>query len=68
MNAAHGLKQRIAKSFCFQPLADVLTRRSNALQSGRHFESDSLLFGAYRKSSARGLPGAGWMVLELTGT
>ena len=46
MNAAHGLKQRIAKSFCFQPLADVLTRRSNALQSGRHFES-----------SARGLPG-----------
>ena len=37
MNAAHVLNQRIAKSFCFRPLTDVLTRKSNAPPGGPHF-------------------------------
>ena len=53
MNAAQVLNQRIAKSFCFRPLTDVLTRKSNAPPGGPHFGSNS-----------RG----GWAVLELTGT
>ena len=63
MNAAHVLNQRIAKSFCFRPLTDVLGRKSN-------FRSNSLLYGAQRETNAWGLPGGGgeWAVLELTGT
>ena len=34
MNAAHVLNQRIAKSFCFRPLTDVLVRKSNAPPGG----------------------------------
>ena len=68
MNAAHVLNQRIAKSFCFPPLTDVLTRKSNALPRGPHFGSNSPLYGASRESNARGLPGGGRAVLELTGT
>ena len=34
MNAAHLLNQRIAKSFCFGPLTDVLIRKSNAPRAG----------------------------------
>ena len=34
MNAAHMLNQRIAKSFCFRLLTDVLTRKSNAPRGG----------------------------------
>ena len=30
MNAAHLLNQKNAKFFCFRPLTDVLTRKSNA--------------------------------------
>ena len=59
MNAAHVLHERIAKSFCFRPLTDVLTRKSNARPGGPHFGSNSPLYGAKLKSSARGLPGGG---------
>ena len=34
VNAAHVLNQRITKSFCFRPLTDVLTRKSNAPPAG----------------------------------
>ena len=34
MNAAHVLNQRIARSFCFRPLTDVLVRKSNAHRAG----------------------------------
>ena len=43
---AHLLNQRIAKSFCFRPLTDVLTRKSNAPPGGPHFGSNSPLYGA----------------------
>ena len=46
VNAAHLLNQRIAKSFCFRPLTDVLTRKSNAPPGGPHFGSNSPLYGA----------------------
>ena len=36
----------IAKSFCFWPLTDVLTRKSNAPPGGPHFGSNSPLYGA----------------------
>ena len=36
VNTAYMLKQRIAKSFCFQPLTDVLTGKSNAPPGGPH--------------------------------
>ena len=69
MSAAHVLNQRIAKTMCFPPLTDVLTRKSNAPPGGPHFGSNSPLYGAQRESNARGLPGGGgWAVLELTGT
>ena len=45
VNAAHLLNQRIAKFFCFRPLTDVLTRKSNASPGGPHFGSNSLLYG-----------------------
>ena len=34
MSAAHVLNQRIAKSFCFQPLTDVLTRSQMPHRAG----------------------------------
>ena len=46
VNAAHVLNQRIAKPFCFRPLTDVLTRKSNAPPGGPHFGSNSPLYGA----------------------
>ena len=46
VNAAHVLNQRIAKSFCFRPLTDILSRKSNAPPGGPHFGSNSLLHGA----------------------
>ena len=58
-NAAHLLNQRIAKSFCFRPLTNVLTRKSNAPPGGPRFGSNSPLYGALRESNARGLPGGG---------
>ena len=36
MNATRVLNQRIAKSFCFRPLTDVLTGKSNAPPGGPH--------------------------------
>ena len=51
------LSQRIAKSFCFRLLTDVLTGKSNAPPDGPHFGSNSPLYGAKRESNARGLPG-----------
>ena len=61
VNAAHVLNQRIAKSFCFRPLPDILTRQSNAPPGGPHFGSNSRLYAASRESNARGLPGGeGW--------
>ena len=71
MSAAHVLNQRVAKTLCFRPLKDVLTRKSNAPPGGPHFGSNSPLHGAQRKSNARGLPvggGGRLAVLELTGT
>ena len=70
MSAAHVLNQRIAKTLCFRPLTDVLTRNSNAPPGGPHFGSNSPLYGAQRESNAWGLSGGegGWAVLELTGT
>ena len=41
MNAAYVLNQRIAKSFCFRPLTDVLVRKSNAPPGGAHLSSNS---------------------------
>ena len=46
VNAVHVLNQRIVKSFCFRPLTDVLTRKSNAPPGGPHFGSNSPLYGA----------------------
>ena len=46
VNAVHVLNQRIAKSFCFRLLTDVLTRKSNAPPGGPHFGSNSPLYGA----------------------
>ena len=46
VSAAHVLNQRITKIFCFRPLTDVLTRKSNAPPGGPHFGSNSLLYGA----------------------
>ena len=57
MNAAHVLKQRIAKFFCFRPLTDVLTGKSNAPPGGPPFWSNPPLYGAKPESNARGLPG-----------
>ena len=58
MNPAHMLKQRIfMKSFCFRPLTEVMTGKSNAPPGGPHFGSNSPLHGAQRESNARGLPG-----------
>ena len=57
MNAAHVLNERIAKSFCFRPLTDVLTRKSNARPGRPHFGSNSPLLGGNLKSNARGMPG-----------
>ena len=48
-NAAHLLNQRIAKSFCFRPLTNVLTRKSNAPPGGPRFGSNSPLYGALRE-------------------
>ena len=59
MKAAHLLNQRIVKFFCFRPLTDVLTRKSNAPPGGPQFGSNSPLYGAQRESNARGLPGGG---------
>ena len=59
MSAAHVLNQRIAKTLCFRPLTDVLTRKSNAPPGGPHFGSNSPMYGAQRESNARGLPGGG---------
>ena len=67
MNAAHLLNQRIAKSFYFRPLTDVLTRKSNAPPGG-------LILGQIPRCTelnASQMPGdcpGGWAVLELTGT
>ena len=61
------LKQRIAKSFCFRPLTDVLTGNSNAPPGGPHFGSKSLT-RVKCPGIARGDGGVGWAVLELTGT
>ena len=69
MNAAHVLKQRIAKFFCFRPLTDVLTGKSNA-PPGR------LLLGQIphcTELNASQMPGdfpggGGRAVLELAGT
>ena len=46
LNATHVRNQRIAKSFRFQPLTDVLTRKSNAPPGGPHFGSNSPLYRA----------------------
>ena len=69
MNAARPLNQRIAKSFCFRLLTDVLTRKSNAPRGG-------LILGQIphctelNASQMSGVcpGGGGWAVLELTGT
>ena len=67
MNAAQVLNQRIAKSFCFRPLTEVLTRKSNAPQGG-------LIWGQIphcTELNVSQMPGdcpGGWAVLELTGT
>ena len=46
VSAAHELNQRITETFCFRPLTDVLTRKSNAPAGVPHFGSNSLLYGA----------------------
>ena len=51
VNAAHVLKQRIAKCFCFRPLTEVLAGKSNAPPGGPHLGSNSPLYGAQRKSN-----------------
>ena len=62
------LKQRITKSFCFRPLTDVLTGKSNAPLGGPHFGSNSPLYGAYNASQMPGDCPGGLAVLDLTGT
>ena len=66
VNAVHVLNQRIVKSFCFRPLTDVLTRKSNAPPGGPHFGSNSPLLTQVKCPGIAG--GGGWAVLELTGT
>ena len=58
MNAAHVLNQRIAKSICFRPLTDVLTRKSNAPSGGPSARPHSPLPGDCL--------GEGWAILELS--
>ena len=53
--------KKLRNPFCFRPLTDVLTRKSNAPPGGPWFGSNSPLYGAYRGSNARGLPGGGGM-------
>ena len=57
MNAALVLKQRIAKSFCFRPLTEVLAGKSNAPPGGPHLGSNSPLYGAQRESMPGGCLG-----------
>ena len=67
MNAAHVLNQRIAKSFCFRPLTDVLTRKSNAPPLGQ-IPHCTELNASQMPGDCPGGGGVGWAVLELTGT
>ena len=70
MNAAHMLKKRIAKSFCFPPLTDVLTGSQMPHWAGLILGqiphcielNMSQMFGNCLGG------GGGWTVLELTGT
>ena len=66
MNEAHVLNQRIAKSFCFRPLTDVLTPKSSAPPGGPHFGSNSPLYGSLTRVKCPGIAwgGGGWAVLE----
>ena len=57
MNAAHVLKQRIAKSVCFRPLTDVLTRKPNALPGGPHFGSNPYCTELNASQMPRDCPG-----------
>ena len=66
MNATHVLNQRIAKSCCFRPLTDVLTRKSNAPPGGPHFGSNPLR--SLTQVKCPGIARGRWAVLELTGT
>ena len=68
MNAAHLLNQRIAKSLCFRPLADVLVRKSNAPPGGPHLGQIPHCTELNASQMPGDCPGGGWVVLELTGT
>ena len=68
MNAAHVLNQRIAKSFCFRPLTDVLVRKSNAPPGGPHLGQIPHCTELNASQMPGDCPGGGWAVLELTGT
>ena len=57
VNAAQVLKQRIANSFCFRPLTDVLAGKSNAPPGGPHLGSNSSMYGAWRTQMPGGCPG-----------
>ena len=64
--AVHMLNgERITKFFCLlRTLTSVLTWKFNARLGGRHFGSNSALYGAKRQSNAGVW---GWTVLEFTG-
>ena len=66
VNAVHVLNQRIVKSFCFRPLTDVLTRKSNAPPGGPHFGSNSPLLTRVKCPGIAGGGGDGrfwnWLV------
>ena len=61
VNAVHVLNQRIVKSFCFRPLTDVLTRKSNAPPGGPHFGSNSPLLTRVKCPGIAGGGGVGGM-------
>ena len=51
------LNQRIAKSFCFRPLTDVLTGKSNAPPGGPHLGQNPHCTEVNASQNARELPG-----------
>ena len=65
------LDQRIAKSFCFRRLTDVLTGKSNAPPDEPHLGQIphcTELNASQMPGDCPGRGGGGWEVLEFTGT
>ena len=67
MNAAIVLNQRVAKSFCFRPLTDVLTGSQMPHRAGLILGQIPLCAELNASQMPGDCPGGGWAILELTG-